>query len=85
MRRQPKQQQVPTRRTASPSPASVGRTLSEIDELEQRHIPSHTEDDEFAPLDEDRLNEILDKINEKGQASLTAGEQKFLKDYASRL
>jgi membrane associated rhomboid family serine protease len=85
LKRQPKQQQAPTRRSTTPSPASVGRTLSQSQEAEQRVGIPHAEDDDLMPLDEDRLNEILDKINEKGQASLTASEQKFLKDYANRL
>ncbi len=36
-------------------------------------------------LDEDHLNEILDKINESGQKSLTVAEKDFLKRYADRL
>ncbi len=85
LKRQSKQQQAPTRRQTTPSPASVGRSLGQTQESELHPSSTHPEDDEYAPLDEDRLNEILDKINEKGQASLTPNEQKFLKDYASRL
>jgi membrane associated rhomboid family serine protease len=86
LKRQPKQQ-APTRRASTPSPASVaGRSSSaQLDESERRILPIHSEDDELAPLDEDRLNEILDKISAKGQASLTGEEQRFLKDYATRL
>jgi membrane associated rhomboid family serine protease len=86
LKRQPKQQ-APTRRASTPSPASVtGRTsIAQTQETERRIMPSHADDDELAPLDEDRLNEILDKISAKGQASLTGEEQKFLKDYATRL
>ncbi len=36
-------------------------------------------------LNEDRLNEILDKIHLKGEASLTAAERQFLEDYSNRL
>ena len=43
------------------------------------------DDDDSFPLDEEHLNEILDKINEKGQASLTPQERKFLQDYANKL
>lgn len=39
---------------------------------------------EFVP-DEDRLNEILDKISEFGQDSLTNSELKYLKDYSDSL
>lgn len=85
LKRQPKQQQAPRRRTTTPSTASIGRTIAQAQESEREAMATHPEDDEFAPLDEDRLNEILDKISEKGQASLTASEQKFLKDYATRL
>ncbi len=35
--------------------------------------------------DEERLNLILDKINEKSYGSLTEEEQKFLNDYSGRL
>jgi membrane associated rhomboid family serine protease len=86
LKRQPKQQ-APTRRTSTPSPASIAGRLgvSQIDESERRTLPNHSDDDELQPLNEDRLNEILDKISAKGQASLTGEEQKFLKDYATRL
>ena len=35
--------------------------------------------------DEERLNLILDKINEKSFDSLTDDEKKFLSDYSGRL
>ena len=35
--------------------------------------------------DEDRMNDILDKINRTGYASLTDSEQKFLQDYSKRI
>ncbi len=34
---------------------------------------------------EERLNKILDKINEKGNESLTSSEKKFLEDYSKEL
>jgi|GEM_PF-1335175 len=81
--------QQPTRRASTPSPASVGRSTYSTTEAERRFagIERRVDDDEedSTPLDEDHLNEILDKINEKGQASLTPQEQKFLKDYANKL
>mgnify|MGYP000514675987 CR=1 FL=1 len=81
--------QQPTRRASTPSPASVGRSPYTTTEAERRFagIERRVDDDEedSTPLDEDHLNEILDKINEKGQASLTPQEQKFLKDYANKL
>lgn len=81
--------QQPTRRATTPSPASVGRSTYTTTEAERRFagIERRVDDDEedSTPLDEDHLNEILDKINEKGQASLTPQEQKFLKDYANKL
>lgn len=80
--------QQPTRRT-TPSPASVGRSSYISSDAERRlaGIERRTDDDEYdsTPLDEDHLNEILDKINEKGQASLTPQERKFLQDYANQL
>lgn len=36
------------------------------------------------PTDEDLLNQILDKMNEKGRDSLTPAERKFLHDYSGR-
>ncbi|MBL7990217.1 MAG: rhomboid family intramembrane serine protease [Candidatus Kapabacteria bacterium] len=81
--------QQPTRRASTPSPASVGRSTYSTTEAERRFagVERRVDDDEedSTPLDEDHLNEILDKINEKGQASLTPQEQKFLKDYANKL
>jgi membrane associated rhomboid family serine protease len=81
--------QQPTRRAATPSPASVGRSTYTSSDAERRlaGVERRTDDDEedSTPLDEDHLNEILDKINEKGQASLTPQERKFLQDYAKQL
>jgi hypothetical protein len=36
-------------------------------------------------LSEDRLNEILDKINELGKESLSPDELRFLKEYSKTL
>ncbi|MCU0427185.1 MAG: rhomboid family intramembrane serine protease [Candidatus Kapabacteria bacterium] len=81
--------QASTRRASAPSPASVGRSSSYMSDAERRlaGIERRTDDDydESTPLDEEHLNEILDKINEKGQASLTPQERKFLQDYANKL
>ncbi len=82
--------QQPTRRAATPLPASVGRSTYTSSDAERRLAgveQRRTDDDEedSTPLDEDHLNEILDKINEKGQASLTPQERKFLQDYAKQL
>ena len=35
--------------------------------------------------DEERLNNILDRISEKGYSDLTEDEQAFLRDYSGRL
>lgn len=79
--------QPPVRRTpASTAPISRSSTPAQS-ESKSSPLPSYSEaeHDEPTSLDEERLNEILDKINEKGQASLTSSEQKFLKEYARRL
>lgn len=76
-----------TRRATAPSPASVGRS-NYMSDAERRlaGVERRADDDEDSfPLDEEHLNEILDKINEKGQASLTPQERKFLQDYANKL
>ncbi len=79
------QKQAAPRRT-SPSTASVGyptmHSQSADDQPVAITLPEPSDDTE---LDEDHLNAILDKISEKGQASLTASERKFLQDYASKL
>lgn len=79
--------QQPTRRTTTPSPASVGRSTYTSDaERRLAGMERRTDDeDDSTPLDEEHLNEILDKINEKGQAALTPQERKFLQDYAKKL
>ncbi|MCS6808022.1 MAG: rhomboid family intramembrane serine protease [Bacteroidota bacterium] len=76
------------RQTAtSPSHASVGRYISNEGERRLGTHPDHHADTESdpIPLDEEHLNEILDKINEHGQSSLTPQERKFLQDYANKL
>jgi membrane associated rhomboid family serine protease len=80
--------QQPTRRTTTPSPASVVGRSTYTSDAERRlaGMERRTDDeDDSTPLDEEHLNEILDKINEKGQAALTAQERKFLQDYAKKL
>jgi membrane associated rhomboid family serine protease len=70
----------------SAAPSGGGRTPASAAEAERRTVAQQrTDDDDDLSLDEERLNQILDKITEKGQAALTSAEQKFLKDYASRL
>lgn len=90
--RRDERRQQPTRRATTPSPASVGRSTSgyiSSSEAERRlagvERRADDDDEDSTPLDEEHLNEILDKINEKGQASLTPQERKFLKDYANKL
>ncbi len=86
-RRDERPTQQPTRRSTAPSPASVGRsTYSGDADRRLAGIERRSEEEEDdTPLDEEHLNEILDKINEKGQASLTPSERKFLQDYAKKL
>jgi membrane associated rhomboid family serine protease len=76
-----------TPRRTTPSAAPVGFTaLSSSDLAKPLNTPiSESVYDDNDELDEDRLNEILDKINEKGQASLTGSEKKFLQEYARKL
>jgi membrane associated rhomboid family serine protease len=82
----PVQSGTTLRRATAASTAPVGRTAASAAETERRATAQpRTDDDDDVSLDEERLNQILDKITEKGQAALTSAEQKFLKDYASRL
>jgi membrane associated rhomboid family serine protease len=81
-----KQPQAAPRRTAT-STASAFPTLQSTAHDEERSLslPIIDTSDDNTYLDEDRLNEILDKITEKGQGSLTSAERKFLQDYAKKL
>jgi membrane associated rhomboid family serine protease len=76
-----------TSRRTTPSAAPVGFTSLQGSDLTKPISTPLAESayDDDGELDEDRLNEILDKINEKGQASLTNAEKKFLQEYARKL
>jgi membrane associated rhomboid family serine protease len=82
-------EQRSTRRAQTPTPttpASVARSpFTAVGETERRLSLSGEQSGGDEELDEDRLNEILDKINEKGQDALTPQERKFLRDYANKL
>jgi membrane associated rhomboid family serine protease len=83
----PPTQSTTLRRATAASTAPVGRSAAIAADAERRAAAAQqrTDDDDDTPLDEERLNQILDKISEKGQSALTPNEQKFLKDYANKL
>jgi membrane associated rhomboid family serine protease len=68
--------------------ASVGFSPLEPASLDEQHTrpePYYQASTDDNGLDEERLNEILDKISASGQSSLTNTERQFLKDYANKL
>jgi membrane associated rhomboid family serine protease len=73
------------RRTPTATASAGFSPLQSLDAGNPLTSYANTENANEEQLDEDRLNEILDKINEKGQSALTNAEQQFLKDYASKL
>ena len=70
-----------------PKPEELSMALIRQNEL--REMNKRIQDDylwdEDIPLTEDRLNEILDKINENGKKSLLPEEIRFLEEYSKRL
>ena len=57
---------------------------------EQYGTPKYYPDENYYPdseevYTEDRLNEILDKINERGKESLSPEELRYLRDYSRKL
>ena len=80
---------MPLKPTEIPNPEEL--KLATMSKLYSPHNFSSLKDEydsiEFLPseLNEDRLNEILDKISEKGKNSLSIEEIKFLDDYSKLL
>lgn len=90
-----KRKSVSTYKPTIPSPEELSLSLArfgsklpaeKLDETSYYRNPSVkvaiTDDPD---LNEELLNDILDKINENGKASLTPSEIKFLNDYSNRL
>jgi hypothetical protein len=75
---------------AIPSPEELKYALI-ARQVEKRQFQKYADDsylydsaDEFVP-DEDRLNELLDKILESGKESLTESELQYLKEYSKNI
>ncbi|HRP01894.1 MAG TPA: hypothetical protein PLE30_04510 [Candidatus Kapabacteria bacterium] len=58
--------------------------VSEVDYMENYDFAFHGISED-ATVNEERLNYILDKMNDKGEASLTVSEKKFLYFYSKQL
>lgn len=63
---------------------------AEISKADRKHHKSQTEKNHYYEFDndyfsEDKLNQILDKINTEGEKSLTDEEINYLKEYSRRL
>ena len=78
---------TPVSQSSRPVTPVVRKTRTEFSPLKGKSVqssPLYSEDHDMS-LDEQRLNDILDKISEFGRASLTEEEVQFLEEYSRRL
>ncbi len=78
---------VPVQPVSRPVAPVVRKTRTEFSPLKGKAVqttPLYSEQNDTS-LDEQRLNDILDKISESGRASLTDEEVQFLEEYSRRL
>ncbi|MGE5479832.1 MAG: DUF6576 domain-containing protein [Chloroflexota bacterium] len=74
----PKPQELPATLVSQGKISRYRQTI--VDDAEEEYFTLTDDDSE----NEDKLNEILDKIGESGEASLTPHEIKFLKEYSNK-
>ena len=73
-----------------PVPEPEELSMAHKHKKEQYGTPKYYPDENYYPdseevYTEDRLNEILDKINERGKESLSPEELRYLRDYSRKL